>query len=111
MTRNAVIFAMVSAALVSGCATTAAGLADAEVDASLTSDKAPREIALCAAESFNGNPKLGNDGDHYWLTRSNTYGATVTRWDFRPRQGGGTDIELRASIPVNSGDEKVRACA
>lgn len=104
------IVAVLGAAL-AGCATSSEGLASASVDTTMTSPtKGPQQVATCVENSLNGGPKMGSDGDHYWVTRSNNFGATVTRWDFLPRAGGGTNVELRTSVPVNSGDDKVRAC-
>lgn len=98
------------ASLLSGCATSSAGLYRTAVDLRLESDKTPQQVATCAAETMIGNPDLRNEGDHYWVLRTNGYAIPVARWDFMPRPGGGTIVELRATININSGDERVRAC-
>lgn len=94
----------------SGCATSAAGLYQSKVEQTFTSNKEPQVVATCAAEALIGNNQLRNDGNHYWVLRFNGYGVPQIRWDFLPRQGGGTTVELRTSIDINSGDEKVRSC-
>jgi hypothetical protein len=96
--------------LISGCATTAAGLGEAKVDETFTSAKLPSAVATCAVESLIGDPQIRNDGDHYWIIRNNGYGLPAVRWDFLPREGGGTTIELRSAINMNSGADKIRPC-
>lgn len=103
-------YAFIALLALSGCATSAAGLADSKVDTTVTSPKSAQAFATCVAEALVGNNQLRNDGDHYWVLRLNTFGVPISRWDFRNTQNGST-AELRATINVNSGDEKVRACA
>lgn len=91
------------------CATTAAGLAESEIEETYTSAKAPSTVATCAADRMRGGAEVRNDGQHYWVLRNNGYGLPVARWDFYPSDGG-TRIELRRSIPINSGSGDVRAC-
>lgn len=98
------------AMMVSGCATTAAGLGEAKVDETFTSAKAPSAVATCAVERLIGDPQIRNVGDHYWIIRNNGYGLPAVRWDFLPRDGGGTTVELRSAINMNSGADKIRAC-
>jgi len=93
----------------SACAMSAGGLARTAVDQTYTSTKTPQSVATCVVESLNGDNVIRNDGDHYWVLRMNGYGVPQTRWDFVPTPSG-TTVELRMSIPIASGDEKVRAC-
>lgn len=92
------------------CATTSAGLADSDLEETFASRKAPDEVATCAANGMRGSEQVVREGERYWFVRRNTYGAAVTRWDFIPDGNGGTRIELRASIPMNSGAGDVRRC-
>lgn len=92
------------------CATTSAGLADTNLEETFASTKDPDEVATCAANRMRGDEQVVRDGDRYWFVRRNTYGAATTRWDFIPDGNGGTRIELRASVPMNSGAGDVRAC-
>jgi hypothetical protein len=103
------VFLLLAPAL-AGCATSAAGLADRPAKFTLQSGKTPQSWATCAAEKLIGNNQLRNEGDHYWLLRFNGYGIPVVRWDFYPA-GTGARAELRATIGINTGDEKVRACS
>lgn len=93
-----------------GCTMSASGLSKTEVEQTLTSTKSPQAFATCAAETMIGNPQLRGEGDHYWILRMNGYGVPTARWDFTAT-GTGSRAELRSSIPVNTGDERVKACA
>lgn len=98
-------------ALLSGCAMSAGGLAKTDVSTTVTSQKSPKDFATCSAESMIGGVELRNDGpDHYWLMRENMYGIPIIRWDFKSTPQGSI-AELRATLKINVGDEKVRACA
>lgn len=77
----------------------------------LTSSKSPKAVAVCAVDRMKGDADLRDDGTNWWVLRSNSFGVPVTRWDFRPDGNGGSIIELRTSININSGDEHVKACA
>lgn len=92
------------------CATTSAGLYESPVEETFTSTKPPSTVANCAADHMRGGAEVRNDGNHYWVLRQNGYGMTVVRWDFIPDGNGGTRIERRSSIPVNTGAGDVRAC-
>lgn len=109
--RTKGLAALSASALLAGCATTAAGLGRSDVEQVIDSDKPSQAFATCVAESLRWNVQLRNEGDHYWVMRINGYGTPTVRWDFHPREGGGSRAELRTSIPVMGGDEKVRACA
>lgn len=102
--------ALCSAMLLSGCATSAAGLAKSDVELTLFSDKSPQDWATCSAETMIGPVSLRNDGDHYWLLRINGYQVPTARWDFTSTDTG-SKAELRATISINTGDERVKACA
>ena len=102
---------ILTALTVSGCATSAAGLAKSDVELTLFSDKSPKDWATCSAETMIGPVSLRNDGEHYWVIRTNGYQIPTTRWDFTSVDTGGSKAELRATISINSGDERVRACA
>ena len=62
---------IVLCSLLSGCATSAAGLARTDVEMRLTSAKSSQAVATCAAEAMIGNNQLRNEGDHYWILRFN----------------------------------------
>lgn len=102
---------LVSALAVSGCATSAAGLAESDVEMTLFSEKSPQAWATCAAESMIGSVDLRNDGTNWWVLRSNNFQTPVARWDFTPVAAGGSKAELRATISINTGDERVKACS
>jgi hypothetical protein len=104
------ILALTGALALQGCATSAAGLSKGKVDESYTSAKAPSAVATCVVETLVGDPVMRNDADHYWIIRNNGYGMPAVRWDFLPKAGGGTTIELRSAIGINNGSDKVRAC-
>lgn len=102
--------ALLAISVLTGCATSAAGLHEAHVRAVYDSTKTSQQFATCVAETLIGNPQMRNDGDHYWVLRMNGYGIPVVRWDFTPRPEGGSHAELRASIPVSVGTGRVQAC-
>lgn len=108
MKQSAVILA---ASALAGCATSAGGLQRSQVETTIDSAKSPQAFATCVAEVLIGNNQLRNDGDHYWVLRLNGYGVPTARWDFLPRPEGGSRAELRASVSINTGDDKVRRCA
>lgn len=98
------------ALLLPGCAMSAAGMAEDEIDLTLTSAKAPDIIAGCVASNlmgFTDSIRLGER--HYMVVRKNSFGAPIVRWDFI---GGETEtrVELRSSLPVNHGTDDVRRC-
>lgn len=104
------IAALSAAALaLAGCTTTAGGLAELELDDTYESDKSPKAVAICAAERMTGS-ELRDDDVNYWIIRDNGWGVPVVRWDFKPREGGGTIVELRASFGINSGHNDVKPC-
>ena len=102
---------ILSAAALSGCAMSAKGLAKSDVEMTLYSQKTPQQWATCTAETMNGPVELRNDGTAWWVLRSNGYQIPTARWDFTPQPEGGSKAELRATISVNTGDERVKACA
>ena len=105
-----VVLAVLLSVSLSGCATSAAGLAGSDVKMTLASAKSAKDWAACSAESMIGPVDLRDDGTNYWIIRSNSFQIPTTRWDFKP-SAAGSIAELRATINVNSGDERVRACA
>lgn len=105
-----ITIALVAALSLSGCATSSSGLARLDADQSHISAKPPGVVATCVVETLIGENHIRNEGEHYWVLRVNGYGIPMIRWDFTPRPDGGTLVELRATVNVNSGDEKVKAC-
>jgi hypothetical protein len=77
----------------------------------LQSSKSAAAWATCSAEHMIGNPQLRGEGNHWWIIRTNGYDVPVVRWDFTDIPEGGSRAELRATININSGDERVRGCA
>lgn len=104
------LITVLACASLAGCATSPAGLYKSKVEKTFTSSKAPQAVATCAADNLKHNTQMRNDGDHYWVLRYNGYNIPQIRWDFLPREGGGTTVELRTSIDIMSGDEVIRAC-
>lgn len=105
------VVAITFATFLSSCAMSAAGLAETDVEMMIPSERSSQDFAICVAESLIGDVELRNSGSHYWVLRQNAYGVPVSRWDFRPRPDGGSNAELRATISINTGDERVRNCA
>lgn len=86
------------------------GLAKSKLDASYTSSKQPRAVALCLAESFRGNVQMieGEPGS-FIVTRINGYGVPMARWDIKPAANGST-IEFRHSLGIMVGKDKAENC-
>jgi hypothetical protein len=97
--------------LISGCSMSAAGLERGRLQMTIDSPKSAKAFAECSADTMIGNVQVRGEGDHLWVLRFNAYGVPVTRWDFRTKEGGGSRAELRSSVPINTGDERVRNCA
>jgi hypothetical protein len=108
---NKPIAALAACCILSGCATSAAGLLRRGVDQTIESQKSSSDFATCVFNSLRWDPDLFRNGDHYWVVRNNGYGVPIIRWDFTPREGGGSKAELRSSFGMTVGDERVRACA
>lgn len=100
----------IAAAALSGCAVSSAGLYQTSVRMTLVSTKSATDFAACSADAMIGNPQLRGEGHHWWVIRTNGYQVPVVRWDFTDVEGGGSRAELRATININSGDERVRNC-
>ena len=99
-------------AILAGCATSSAGLYRTSVETTIPSKKTSQQFALCVAETLQGNNPLRNEGDHYWVIRTNGYGIPIIRWDFQPQPDGGSIAELRTTINfLSAGTTKVQACA
>lgn len=98
--------------LLPACATSAAGLANSEIEETILSAKSPREFAECSIERMSGNTDIRGDGDHLYVLRFSGYQSPYARWDFKARPGGGSIAELRSvNISYGSGVGDVRACA
>jgi hypothetical protein len=96
--------------LLSGCATSAAGLMKGKVEQSWTSDKAPQQLAGCLASKLIGtNPVFQDESGHYVVVRNNSYGIPITRYDIYA-VGGRTTVELRSSLSLNKGADKLETC-
>jgi hypothetical protein len=98
-------------ALASGCAMNARGLANSEVDETFTSTRQSGEVASCINNALNWQHTLVQEPDgRYVIVRShNMYGVPTVRWDIIPTPSG-TRIELRSSLGMFKGTEKVREC-
>lgn len=94
-----------------GCAMSSAGLSKSDLDMTIPSTKSPQIFATCVAETMIGDPQIRSDGTNYWIIRFNGYQIPVARWDFKPSSDGGSVAELRSTIGINTGDERVKACA
>jgi hypothetical protein len=102
--------AVLAGLALAGCATTSAGLYESKVEMILESARPPQEVATCVVERLRWSVQMRNQGDHYWVLRLSSYGSPTVRWDFLPQDGGGTRAELRMSIPIASGEDRVREC-
>src|SRR5262245_23199803 len=101
-------FALAAAAI---GATSGAALAPSLIEIDLESAKTSEAWASCAAQALDGDVEVRNQGDHFWLIHSNGYRTPVARWDFWPRNGGGSRAELRSSVRIETGEARVRSCA
>ncbi|NIJ37920.1 starvation-inducible outer membrane lipoprotein [Sphingopyxis panaciterrae] len=100
----------IAALALTGCAASPAGLGKDEIDMTLVSPKKPDVVAGCIALSLQGdNPAIRADENHYVVVRKNGFGAPVIRWDIIGTDTG-SRLELRSSLPVGSGSDKVKAC-
>lgn len=98
--------------LLPGCATTAAGLENSAIEETVVSSKTPREFAECSVDKMSGGTDIRGSGDHLYVLRFNGFQTPYVRWDFKPRDGGGSIAELRrTNISFGSGAGDVRACA
>ena len=94
-----------------GCASTAAGLLNSPPVSTYSSRSTPEHVAACVTLSLNGNSPSVKDGDdHYVVTRQNGFGRPVVRIDV-VKEGVGSKIEVRRSVPFNTGLSKIRDCA
>lgn len=105
--RVAVLPALV---LLSGCAVSAAGLSKGAVEKSWTSAKSPQQVSGCLASKLIGsNPVFQDEQGHYVVVRNNGYGVPVVRYDIYAA-GGSTAVELRSSLGVGRGSDKLESC-
>lgn len=96
--------------LISGCASSQAGMLEQPALQTFSSLKSPGTVAGCAQQSLRGGPIMGTDGKAFWVTRQNALG-TVVRFDFIPSpSGSGSIIEYRSRLKVNNGLDKVQSC-
>jgi hypothetical protein len=108
--RRAILVLMAGCAL-SGCAMNAKGLAKGKVRATYSSQKPPKDLAVCIANSLNWQQNIFEESPNHWvITRShNLYGAPTVRWDIFASTSGST-AELRSSLGMFMGKNKVEAC-
>lgn len=92
----------------SGCTTTAAGLAETSVEKTFQSDKTARALATCVAENSSGVVDLRDDGTRYWVIVSAS-GIPRTRWDMFPT-GTGSTAELRTTAIVGKQWAAIEPC-
>jgi len=104
-------FAVLAALLVTGCATSSAGLERMGVEFTVPSQKSAQAFATCAAEVLQGSVELRGAGNHYWILRPNALGVPIVRWDFKDQPTGGSIAELRATAIIGAGKDKVQGCA
>ena len=103
--------AILSAVALSGCATTAAGLLNSNVEQTIESTKSPQQFAECVVDNMSGQTDIRGSGDHFYVLRFSGYQMPYARWDFRARPGGSVAELRRINISVGSGEGDVRACA
>ena len=77
----------------------------------LSSRSTAEHVAACIALSLNGPTPYVKDGEnHYVVTRQNGWGRPVVRIDVSG-DGSGSKIEVRRSVPFNTGISKITTCA
>lgn len=104
-------FAVLAAVtMLTGCATTPAGLAESGLDLTLTSTKSPKDWAQCALANFHGMSQIDDDGTNWWIISPNGFGVPIQRWDFKPTPTGSI-AELRSTTGVATGKKIVANCA
>lgn len=103
-------YVLIAAVMLTGCATTPAGLSGTRVEKVIESGKTPQSFATCVAESLAGEVQLRSEGEHYWVLRI-VYGVPRHRWDFTARPSGGSKAELRSTGLTGAGADKVQSCA
>lgn len=104
-------WSVLPAILIAGAcvSTTAADLAQRDVEATFTSSKSPQEFAACVADNIAATESRG-EGDHLWVLINDGYGVPIARWDFT-RTANGSKAEARATPLATRSDAKVQSCA
>ena len=107
-TKSAVLLSTLFA--LAGCATSASGLLARAPIGTFTSKSSAEHVAACIALDLNGDAPYVRDGDgHFVITRKNGYGRPVVRVDVLAA-GDGSRTEVRRSIPINTGIDKIKKC-
>ena len=102
---------LLSARSLAGCAVSAGGLLEGEVDGTWYSERSPLELEGCMAEAMSGNNNLIPVSDTHWaVTRVTGYGFPNVRWDFIEQADGRTLVELRSSVAVTTGEGDLEGC-
>ena len=77
----------------------------------IPSRSSAEHVAACIALSLNGATPYVKDGEnHYVVTRQNGFGRPVVRIDVSG-DGRGSKVEVRRSVPFNTGISKIKTCA
>lgn len=101
---------LIATLALAGCATSAAGLKKGDVERQWTSAKAPEQVAGCLAEKLiASNPVFKDEQGHHVVVRNNGYGIPISRYDIYAVNGT-TRVELRSSISINQGADKLESC-
>ena len=99
---------VIAALALSGCATTAASLAETRVEKTISSGKTAAKFALCAAENLTSS-EYRTDGERHWVLVQ-VYGVPRHRWDFVPTSDGSI-AELRSTGLAGAGAGAVERCS
>lgn len=104
------VLVLASAALLAGCATSAAGLKKGDVEKEWTSAREPKQVAGCVASKLIGsNPVFEDEDGHLVVVRNNGYGVPMVRYDIFAANGS-TRVELRSSVGIGRGPDKLESC-
>lgn len=105
------IAALAACASLAGCANSVADLGNKQAARVFEGPRSAEETANCLVAELNGsNQLLRMSADHFVVTRPNTYGVPVVRWDIFNIPTG-SRVELRATFGLGEGEPKARACA
>lgn len=99
---------IIAAIALTGCATTAAGLAETRVKRTITSEKDAKAFALCVAENMTSS-EYRTDGERHWVLIQ-VYGVPRHRWDFTPSENGSV-AELRSTGLAGAGTGDAERCS
>lgn len=104
------LHAVICGVALNGCAMSAAGIGKGAVERQWTSNKSAQQVAGCLAASLVGsNPVFEEVPGRYVVLRNNGYGVPTVRYDVFAGSGV-TQVELRSTIKVNRGIDKVERC-